>query len=58
VLDRESIVSYISYPDSLYRLLLIVVEDDLSEKTTGSVIHMNNDILESTNSLERSLDKI
>ena len=44
--------------DSLYRLLLVVVEYNLSEKTTRGVVHVNNDILESGHGLERLFDQI
>lgn len=44
--------------DSLYRLLLVVIEDDLSEKTAGSIVHVDNDILESGHGFECSFDQI
>jgi len=38
--------------------LLIVVENDFSEKTACSVVHVDNDILEPSNRFKRSLDEI
>lgn len=44
--------------NSLDGLLLVGVEDDFAEKTGGSIVHVNDDVLGASHSLESTLDQV
>lgn len=44
--------------DLLDCLLLVVVEDDLSEQTRGGIVHVNDDVLGTGDGLKRPMDQV